>query len=92
MDEQGFSGVASSHVVGLSSVSCPCNAAHLGLDGNSDGLVGVGAGVQIHGTDAIGMPHYWNPRRVLYASHELIAPSRHDEVNVSVLGEQRRDL
>lgn len=38
------------------------------------------------------MPHHWYPRLVLYTLDQSFTSSRHDEVNVPLLCEQRGDF
>ena len=65
---------------------------HLGVDDDVDRLLLDGALVDKDGAQAVRVAHDGYPRVVLDAPHERVAPARDDEVDVPVLGQERRDL
>jgi hypothetical protein len=65
---------------------------HLGLQDDPQGGCFVRSFVQVHCANTIRVAHDWYSGVVLNALDELVAPSWHDQVDVFVLSEERRDF
>lgn len=66
--------------------------ADLGLDNYPDCLRFVGRVVQVHGADPVCMTHDGYSRAVLNTLYKLVTASRHHEIDIPVLGQERRDF
>ena len=64
----------------------------LGVAGDARGHRHVGAGVDVHVADAVGVTHHRDARGILDGAHQLVAAARDDQVDQVVEGEQGLDF